>query len=85
MTEDSQLMSSLFISISQLPSPQRVEDYRRLVIHLASEGGYLEIGAQRYAPTRFKGTAILEGAVHTVMGDTVDDVVHGLADRVGAI
>ena len=76
---------SLHISISQLPSPEGVNDYLRLVTHVATDGGALEVAPRRHAPTEWKGRCTLEGIVHQVFGPTVDDVLHQLADRVGAI
>lgn len=81
----SQTALSLAISISQLPSPERMNEYHSLVTHVAEGGGYLSISPKRYAPTEWKGTLHVEGVVHQVFGPTVEDVIHELADRVGAI
>jgi len=62
-----------------------VNDYSALVTHVARDGGYLDIHPRRTFPSEWKGTCHLEGAVHTVIGDSVDDVIHQLADRTGAI
>lgn len=62
-----------------------MNDYRSLVTHLASEGGYLSVAPRRHAPTEWKGTLQVEGALHQVLAETVEDVIHQLADRVGAI
>ena len=62
-----------------------MNDYLRLVSHVASEGGYLSVCPRRLAPSEWKATVHLEDAVHTVLGPTVDDVVTQLADRVGAL
>lgn len=62
-----------------------MNDYHSLVIHLASDGGYLSIAPRRHAPTEWKGTLQVDGATHQVLAETVEDVIHQLADRVGAI
>ena len=76
---------SLHISISQLPSPERVSEALQLVTHVARDGGYLSIEPNRLAPTQWRGVCKLEGITHISMGATVEDVVHDLADRTGAI
>lgn len=62
-----------------------MNEYHLLVTHVASGGGYLDIAARRHAPSEWRGTLTVEGIVHRVRGATVDDVIHQLADRVGAI
>lgn len=60
-------------------------EYLHLVTHVALDGGYLHISPHRYVPTEWRGECHLEGVVHRVSGPTVEDVVHQLADRTGAI